>query len=241
MEPGMALCALALCALTLFSCAGNDRGTGTGGDGGNVIASMDLAGVPVVMFGGRVDGGDMLMSSPIPGATVEIMGVSPPNSTTTGSGGSYTLSGALDVTTFLRASANGFESGEIVFPGHADFAINLLLLPSMELQQSYAAVGLTPDPSKGRVIVTIVDNSSTNGYGATLSAAHDPSYAFQNFSTPMTSDTVLSTDDLIFPNVVAGTTTITPVPPSGKRCAPPFTDVYRVDPGTAIQVFFQCN
>ncbi len=81
------------------------------------------------------------------------------------------------------------------------------------------------------------------GFGATLSAAHDPSFAFNASGNPMTSNTTIANGDnsLIFPNAVAGTTTIALTAPAAHSCAALAVTSWRVDANTFTFVDAQCQ
>jgi hypothetical protein len=183
-------------------------------------------------------------STPLAGATVQVLGASPANMTTSAANGTYTLMIASGTTVFIRADASAHVSAQsgLVVPGTAVSGFDLGM-PSTTLFGVLAGIlSYTVDAAKGVVIVFFQGNGLGNdAFGATLSAAHDPPFTIHN-SAPSRSTTANAGDPLGFPNTVAGTTTVTAVPPSGRTCTPAqaITD-HRVDPGIITIVNFNCQ
>jgi hypothetical protein len=100
---------------------------------------------------------------------------------------------------------------------------------------------LMVDPTKGDVVLNFQTQDTTNGYSATLSAAHGMTFVVPQ-GAPTYSNTTAPSSPLIFPNVVAGTTTITPSAPPGKSCVitPAITD-WRIDPNVFTFVDAVCQ
>jgi hypothetical protein len=173
---------------------------------------------------------------------VEVVGANPANSTLTAGDGSYSLQvpvGAL----FLRATAANYQTEEIGVVVPVAGSVDISLVSSAAVSQVAGALGITLDAAKGLFVVRFDNAMKAGGYGATLSAAHDPSFAFLNGAPQLSMTTLAGGDDnLIFPNTVAGTTTVTPLPPTGKTCTPEQSIAqWRVDPGVLTQISFACQ
>jgi hypothetical protein len=220
-----------------FACACSPTAGHNGGDGGNnggdgsINPGADLTMTPPVTITGKVTDTNNGMSMPIANATVSVVGTS--TTTTSATDGSFALTVAAGATIFLRSDAASYQSSQrgIVVPAGGGAIGKLEMVSLTQVQQ--ATQGLNPmlalDPTKGDVILNFQTQDTANGYSATLSAAHDMTFTVPQ-GAPMYSNTTTRDSPLIFPNVVAGTTTIAPSAPAGKSCAltPAITD-WRID------------
>jgi hypothetical protein len=243
---------LFVCAAFAIGCSNNNGNPGGGQDGGGG-GNMDLAGVPLVAVTGMVRSETGGGGPAVSGATVEVMGASPANKTTTAADGSYSLMVAAGSTAFLRASASGYKSDmkAIIVPSTGG-TLDIKILVQAKFDQVKTALNLNPDPAKGFVNLNfnVPSTDLAGGYGATLSAAHDSSFAFDmngkptfsNMTLPQSAGSGMQNNALIYPNVVAGTTTITLNPPSGKTCTLRQAIAnWRVDPDTFMEVEADCQ
>jgi hypothetical protein len=179
----------------------------------------------------------------ISGATVSVAD-RPSITTTTASDGTFTLAVPAG-TLFLRAEAATYESAQSGLQVSADVTgLKLYLAPEAGVEMLFQSAGVTQDPSKGDVVVLFTTVDRNGGYGATLSAAHDPSVSAQG-ATAMVSNTTQggsTMEPLIFPNVTVGTTMVTLVPSSGHTCSlTPDLGSWRVDPMVITFVMAACQ
>jgi hypothetical protein len=196
--------------------------------------------------------------TPVANATVALLGTA--TMTTTAMDGTFSLQVPTFVPIYIRVTAQNYESIQVAFVVEgAVGGFSLPLIPTAK----YNAIGgalnppLVSDVTKGVVILIfnyqspgdggVGGDGGTPAFGATLSAAHGSSFNVVN-GVPQYAMTSGDTGALIFPNVVAGTTTISPSPPNGISCAvatvpqnvPPITD-WRVDPNVLLFVVHNCQ
>jgi hypothetical protein len=177
--------------------------------------------------------------NPVAGGTVSILGSA--TSTTTDAGGNFSLGAPTQVPIYLRFTAPNFEVAQLGMVVTGSFTgLNLPAVPKGLLAAILGALNppLTVDTTKGTVLLPFglsqVDggvsfDASVTTFGATLSAAHDPSVAVVN-SVPSYASGAPANSVLLFPNVVAGTTTLTLAPPMGVAC------LFPTDPPNAAQI-----
>lgn len=181
--------------------------------------------------------------SPV-GATVEIVGASPANSTTVGDDGAYSMTVPPGIH-FVRASQQGALAAQVVVATSQSTEVTELGLLANTLVSSLAnRLGATFDPSKGLVVVGFATTDNGVGYGANLSADHDPPFAITSRGVPQTSSTTLSakSNSLFFPNVATGVTDVSFAPPDGRACAVQVpVQVYRVDANVITEVVANCQ
>lgn len=144
---------------------------------------------------------------------------------TTAANGGYGLRLPVGETVFLRAES------DVVLPQLRGLAVpaegsiqDFYVLPRAFFRLAAASAGVTPDPAKGHVWVSF-ENARHAGYGAVLSAAATTVLTRAAEGEAMVrSNTTLASGAghwfLVFANVDAGTTTITPTTPAGLRCTP---------------------
>jgi Carboxypeptidase regulatory-like domain len=233
---------LALAFCFSLACGGstpNNNGDGGGPGGG------DLAMGPPVTISGRVvdnsgGGGNAI---PIGGANVTVAGTS--TSATTAADGSYSLSVPAGAIVFIRVDAASYQSAEIglIVPAVGGQVDKLELVPLAVVQQATQSLNpmIAVDPSKGDVIVSFNSMDTSNGYSATLSAAHGSSFSVGG-GTAMYSSTTTGQHALVFPNVDPGTTTVSVSGPAGKTCnvRQAITN-WRVDPNVFTNVEVDCQ
>jgi hypothetical protein len=226
---------------------GCDGGGGGGGMGGGDMSAADLGGGgggPQVAVTGSVVVGGGSNDTPLAGATVTVAGS---NSTTmSAADGKYTVMAAAGSTIFLVASSDSYMSAEVgyVVPAAGGSAPRIPLLANALVAGAISGLQppLTLDPAKGLVDITFHAADSAGGYGATLSAAHGDSFSPQGGGYVTTTPSGQSDGDLVFPNVVAGTTTIMPNAPLYKSCtAQQAITQWRVDPNTITYVDYTCQ
>jgi hypothetical protein len=186
-------------------------------------------------------------NAPLAGATVQVLGASPANQTTSASDGSYTLMVTPGATLFVGGSASTYVnvSFGVVVPLTGG-TVNLGLIPQTLFDSVTGSLSppLSADPTKGHVAVIFNNINNAGGYGATISASHDPTFTIANGAAMgIYSSTTIQGDvsGLIFPNTVAGWTTVALSAPAGKSCTlhEPITN-WRVDPGYALNVIADC-
>ncbi|HEV8320301.1 MAG TPA: carboxypeptidase-like regulatory domain-containing protein [Myxococcota bacterium] len=232
-----------------FAAAGGCGGrvSADAGGGGSDAASdgggATDAGAPAPVSGTITERGSV-PTAPIGGAAVSIVDALPANTTTTAADGTYTLLVAPGTTVYVRAEAAGVataQKGLVVPTGGA--TVDLALVPQVAVNAVAAQLGITIDPARGEMIVEFATSSTAGGLGATLSAVHDPSFAFDAAGTATTTDTTLPNGEqaLFYPNVTAGTTTVLLAAPAGTACAPrnPLPE-WRVDPLVFTDVDADC-
>ena len=178
---------------------------------------------------------------PLAGATVELVGASPANQTTTAADGSYTLAVPAGQAVLVRASATGYaaaQEGLVVDAGGA--RLDLAPILSGVLTQAQGQLGTTFDPAKGFVRLKIKGASA--GTGAMLDAAHDLPFICDPGMPCVHASTASAAGELMFPNVAVGDTSITAVPAMGVTCtsAQPI-DRWEIDPGVITGVTFDCQ
>ena len=220
--------------------AGGGGGAGGAGGGGGGGGAM------VAVTGNVHTSGNGGTPSPIAGATVAIAGTS--TSTTTAADGSFTLMAAAGSTLFVTASLTNYESSEFGFvvPAAGGALPQMQLLTNAEVTAATASLSppLTIDSQKGVVVVQFKDSVSTAGYAAMLSASHGNSFSpdsgMYTTSTPGNSND--SDNPLVFPNVVAGMTTVAITPASGKTCtADQAITNWRVEANAFTWIIYNCQ
>jgi hypothetical protein len=223
---------------------GGTGGTGGTGGGGGTGGTMVTITGSVVAANGQGSGAP----PPVSGATVTITGTQ--TMTTTDATGNFTLMASAGSTIFLTLSKTGYQTSEYgyVVPTSGGMVPAMTFLDNATVSQAAGQLSpsLTQDPAKGDVIVQFKDMAGTAGYGATLSAAHDMSWVPPNGGgMSMYTNTTpggQSEQPLIFPNVTAGTTTVTANPPTGKTCtADQAITNWRVDANVYTWVVFNCQ
>ena len=234
-----------VCAFAI-GCGGSSGGGGGGGTDGGGGSGGDMAvGSAVAVQGSVVGGGQGMTSSPpIAGATVTIVGTS--TSTTTAADGSFSLMASGGASIFLSVTLANYQTSEagFVVPAGGGTVPEITLLANAEVQGVTAVLNppLTLDTSKGVVVVKFKDQTQTAGYGATLSASHGMSFDPQTQTYAMKTSGGQNDAALVFPNVVAGTTTVTASAPAGKTCTPAQAITnWRVDPNVFTWVVFDCQ
>jgi hypothetical protein len=223
--------------------------TDAGVDGS--ISGQDLSGSTadlaqdLVALTGHVLDIDSNANTPIAGATVQVLGASPPNQTTSAADGSYTLMVQPGATLFVGGSASTFVSSSlgVVVPmagGSAD--VKMISTATFNAVAGSLSPPLIPDPTKGNVVISF-GSSTAGGYGATLSAAHGMTCTLLSGNTAMYSNTTVpgGGNGLAFPNTVPGSTTIALTAPAGKSCQlpQPITN-WRIDAGYMLLVDAKC-
>ncbi len=245
------------------ACGGqNDNGADQGVDGGNPDMShfgiedlstnelwpinvgdlpfgVDLT--PSNVITGHVTSGGGNQSTPVAGATVALVGSGA--STTTAQDGSFALAAAAGVD-FVRASAATYETTEIGVVAPTAKSVQIDLVSGAQVTQVESALGITLDGSRGVVIVHLNNTNKVGGYGASLSAAHDPPFVFDSGGAPRLGAATLAGGDnsVVFPNTAAGTTTAATSAPAGKSCVlDQAITSWRVDPGVFTTIDFDCQ
>ena len=227
---------------------GTGGGGGTGGTGGSGGGGGMAMGPPVTITGAVVAaGGGGGGNPPVAGVTVTLVGTT--TTATTDAMGNYSMMVPSGGPIFLQMAKTGYQTSEFgyVVPAAGGTVPTPNFLTNATVMQAMSSLNpaMTLDTSKGDVILQFKDSTMTAGYGATLSAAHDNTWVpGNNGGSSMYSNTTLggqSQQPLIFPNTVAGTTTITVTTPSGKTCTPDQAITnWRVDPNVFTWVIYTC-
>lgn len=214
-----------------------------GGDGGVVVDAAPAVDAAVASLSGTVNDRSGTGPMPVTGAVVSIVGSS--QTVTTAADGLYSFALSAGQTVFVRAEKATFvpKMRGVVIP--AVGAVRELELNTRAGIQRIATALSTPvDLAKGIVIVKFAGTRTDAGYGATLSAAHDPSFTFATGAVPTPSPTLLMNGnrDLIFFNVTTGVTTVTLTAPAGKTCVShEAITSWRVAADTVLDLDVDCN
>ncbi len=169
--------------------------------------------------------------NPFPGIVVEVMGIDPPSSTSTGLLGDFSLLAPMGVEVLFRFGDAAGYWGEIevatFLPPDLDLGTHYLLSDALVEEELGGVAGLDPiDPAKGIVIVGFLGTSGLGGESASLSAASAPAFTRDDAGTYVVSLTdppaLLAGGgaELLFINVEVGATTVTVAGASGvNNCA----------------------
>lgn len=151
---------------------------------------------------------------PVVGATVTEAGTS--NSATTASGGVFTITVDAEDEVFLRASGQGLYPIQrgFVAPTAGLTGENLSGPLATEVAAIGGGLGVTLDDTKG-IFAVEFDGASVGtdgGISATIGLAADGSFTFNSAGNPVLATSTLPNGEsiLIFYNVTAGSTTVTP-------------------------------
>jgi hypothetical protein len=232
-------------SLALAACGGGSSSKIDGGNNVDAAGTADSApsidATPPVAITGTITNSNGA-GGPIAGATVEIVGATPANMTTTAADGSYTLMAQPQQIVEIRASMTSFlsvQTGYIVQPTGS--TVDLKLVPSSDVMAAAAMLMMTFDPGKGFVQVEFA--GGTGGNGASLTAPHDNSFFCNGSGCMMTNVSATgSSSQLIFPNVMTGTTMVTTTPAAGHSCTSLIaTPNIEVDANVLTVVFFICT
>lgn len=232
---------LGLGLVFVFAGCGGDDDDDTTVDSGTVIDSSVMtadAAAPTAVSGhATTDNGGS--GAPLSSGTVSVAGASPAITTALANDGAYSLQVPRG-TAFIRLTSPTVATlQEGVVVGAAPITLDFRGIRSTDVTQVLTTLSITQDSAKGVVLVDFAGGAPGSQYGATLSAAHGASF---NPNTPALASTVPGDRQLVFPNVVAGTTTVTAMPPSGHTCAPHAAiTAYRVDANVFTRVVFDCN
>lgn len=183
-------------------------------DGGGGCTDNGVMVPCAMLLTGTVSGG----GGPVPDATVEVVGASPPSATTTDANGQFSLLVPIDVETHLRiGDAIGFWDAIVTrtFTAGTLSGFTWTLRTEVEINAIAAALGppLAVDPGQAIVYVAFGGSAPYGGSGATSSAPSSPSvvptgpgmYAY----SPNLVDS--SFPEMWFFNTdLVGTTTLTP-------------------------------
>lgn len=229
--------------------SGTGSDAGTGGDAGTANDLGPGADVPtgLVMIRGLFADGSM----PVAGATIEVVGASPANSTMTSASGAWSLMVQGGSSIFVRASKAGFRTVQtgVQVPADGLRDLDLTVVPNALPMQLFAETRITENAAAGIVVLSFfvppVDSGTRpSGFGATLSAGGGTRVALGN-GPPTVRDTTVGDEEqtLLIINVAAGMTTVTPTAPAGASCTPnpgALTTI-RVDPQVLSFITFQCR
>ncbi len=226
-----------------------DTGSTTPTDTGSTTADAgppptDAAPGPTTVSGSFADNG-----MGIGGATVALVGASPPVSTSTAANGDWSLPVSSGQTVWVRVSGTGYRSVQrgLAVPVGGTMGFSLDPVSTDNASQIFMLASTPEDTSKGVLVVLFNtadgDNPSTPGFGATISSTSGPRIAIGG-GMPQVRDTTTGGENaLIFPNVPAGMVTVTPVPVAGFTCAlaPGALAPERIDPQVLTFVTFRCR
>ncbi|MCC6993540.1 MAG: hypothetical protein IT370_02810 [Deltaproteobacteria bacterium] len=221
-------------------CGGDDDDTTTVDSGAVVDSSMmtaDAAAPTAVSGHVTIDNGGS--GAPLGTGTVSVAGASPAITTALANDGAYSLQVPRGPAFIRVTSPTVATIQEGVVVGATPITLDFRAIPNSDVTQVLGALSITQDTAKGVVLVDFAGGAPGSQYGATLSATHGASF---NPETPALASTVPGDKQLVFPNVVAGTTTVTAMPPSGHTCSPHAAiTAFRVDANVFTQVVFDCN
>ena len=206
-------------------------------------AQPDSGGVKPVKVTGFVENDDTRKK--ITGATVSVVGASPPNSTTTDSWGSFTLQIKPGSTVFLKAEFSGLVSTilPLVTSATSNPSMEFYLLSAATLDLDYKDAGMPKrDSAKGIVEVQFNNKSSAGGEGASLSVSHGGSFAFNASGDAVKSSKLLPSgeDSLTFVNVATGQTSVNL---SASKCKLTYASIkkYPVQANTLTDIATVCT
>ena len=182
---------------------------------------------------------------PVVGGTISEAGTN--NEVTTGSGGVFSITVDADETVFLKGESTGLYPAMrgVVAPAAGLTGVDLNLPPAAQVAAIEGILGVTLDPSKGILAVNWNNTATTaGGFAATISATADGSFTFSSNGTPTMSASTLPNGDnvLVFYNVDAGSTTVTPTVPAGETCTAEYgITSHRVEGETISLAEFDCG
>jgi hypothetical protein len=222
--------------------AGPSADSGTSADSG----STSGGGEKVVITGKVSKLAGTGQVTPLSGATVEVVGVTPANSTTTASDGTYSLT-VEPGTYFVKASKQDMFSTQVgVITSQSTAVTEMSLLEVATETIVVAQLGIKLDSRKGIAVVGFDTTDTGGGYKATLSAPAETSFALPEAGWPPSKNPAgtlpKGENALFFINVTPGTTTVTLTAPSGHSCteALPLGN-YRIDANVATAISATCK
>jgi hypothetical protein len=214
---------------------------GNGGGGGGAGGSGGSGGQEVAINGvvRRVDLGAIVR--PLGGASVSIAGDTA--ATTSAADGSYSLMAMAGSTVFLVVRADRYQATELgyVVPNGGGILPAMVLFANQLVSDDYSVGHITPNPARGTVFVNVNVTDTKGGETVSLSAMNDGPF-IPAVSTGGTVPSGSSTANIMFPNVVPGSTTVTLTAPAGKSCATDqaITD-WRVEAGVLTNIDVTCK
>lgn len=151
----------------------------------------------------------------------------------------------------VRFAASGYAPHELVGVATDDFAFTTLMGSRAAESQVYGLLDLTPDDSKGTLVVDLhADDGASPATGGSVSidADHDAPFVFVG-SGPQTGSTLVpgASTFVTFPNVEPGAVTITPELPDGACLVGPARDpeqdqrTWDVPADTVVVIDFVCD
>jgi hypothetical protein len=145
----------------------------------------------------------------------------------------------------LDSANNASIERDVIVPAAGVSSFALGVAPQAYWDNLLQQIHVALDKTKGLLVLNFNVNAGARiaGIQATLSAAHDASFVGNDDGTLMLSDaTTANSVELAFPNVVAGSTTITLTVPAGHSCAPEqdITD-WRIDANVFSVLVFNCQ
>lgn len=208
---------------------------------GDVPPSVDVG--PTLL---TVSGHLMEDSTPIAGASIEVVDASPANRTMTDMAGAWSLTLRRGETALLRSSKTGyrsFQSYRQVSSGMGD--VELQVRSSDQIVGLLSALHVTETATQGMLLVHFfmpVGVRNPAGFGVTLGAAGGTRFVFSSGGPTLQNLTAAGDGMLGIAGIPAGTTTVTPLPPPGVTCTAEVSiPTYRVDPSIVTNISFICQ
>ncbi|MDH3653955.1 MAG: carboxypeptidase-like regulatory domain-containing protein [Myxococcales bacterium] len=208
--------------LSLVGCgdseSGGSGGTagsgGSGGAGGSGGSSMVT--VTGTVSAAALDGN----STPVEGATVSVVGTS--NTATTDAGGNFSVMAPTGTVMFLNTAAGNWGSlfAENV-PAGGLAGLDVEVIPDALVDAISDALVTTADTSRGLVAVTFDETTTVGGETASISAASETSFVFDDLDEPVEGDTLVAGggSEVIFFNVdLAGSVSATATSSAFQPC-----------------------
>lgn len=214
-----------LCAAAaLMGCGSSDDSktsagvapTDNGADGADA-GGADAGPTMVTVRGTFADNG-----AGVADATIEVVGASPANTTTTSATGAWSLTILSSQPLFFHASKVGYRTVQVGLQvpstGVSDLALDVV--PEDLPRQLFMSTGITEDTSAGILAVSYIQTSGARtlpgGFGAILSAGGGTRVALGNGASTVRYTTVGGDrQELIIVNVAVGTTSVSVTAPAG--------------------------
>jgi hypothetical protein len=222
--------------------SGGGSGQMGGGAGGGGMAGPLL----VNLSGTVTDIGISSSGEPVAGATVEVVGAAPANSTTTNGDGGFSLTVPADMPLFVRVSATNFQAAQQGYLlGHDAGTTQFGMLGATDLAQigDLLFPVATFNAQDGVLLLGFSGTPTTGSVGYALSATHGQSFLVSG--TPDYADAGPiggAGTPLAVPNVAPGTTSITLLPSNGVTCTlDPALTSWRIDPNVITFVNANCH
>jgi hypothetical protein len=241
----LAAAALAL-AMAVTTTACGARASDAGGTDSSIGPADDAAtdaGAPAMVSGVVYEYGTVPFA-PLGGATVTVLDAVPAVTTVTAPDGTYALALPGGALAWLRVALAGeVDQQKAVVPPAGGATVDFALVPDSGVAMVQAVLGVTLDAADGSLIACFATTDTGGGLAVALSAAHDPSFTFGPGGAPAFADQTVAGGEpiLLYPNVVAGTTTVAVTAPPAIACTPRYAVAdWRVDPTVFTWIDLDC-